>query len=405
MGLWSFLSSHSYSSTRSAANAGLGRFWRWLGLSCWIGLWLMFPAHAKVLLRIGIKEEVPQVTLGSSIEARVLDAQGSPVAAIEGMKPLTASVSGNAIQLGSTQGDRLYLQPTAPDGLVFIAGNWYRGLVELVMGDQGLIAVNQVGLDDYVSSVIGSEMGHRFPAEALKSQAVASRSYALFHRNRRLGQPFDLGDDQTWQVYKGVIGESNLTQAAARETANQVLTYQDQIINSVFHSSSGGHTEDVEQVWLEPLPYLIGVPDFDADAPVFSWTETFSSQQIEQIASEIGRLRNVEVTQRTPNGRATQVKLMGTEGDQELSAGAFRSRMGLKSTLFSIYPQGGSTTTASLVPIAGAPTHYQIKGRGFGHGIGMSQWGASGLAKQGWTYQQILAHYYRGANLAVVELE
>jgi len=404
MGLWSFLSSHS-TSTHSGSTPHLWRFWRWLGLSCWVGLWLMFPAHATVLLRIGIEENVPQITLGSSIEARVLDAQGSPVAAIEGMKPLTASVAGNAIKLGSTQGDRLYLQPTAPDGLVFISGNWYRGLVELVMGEKGLIAVNQVGLDDYVSSVIGSEMGHRFPTEALKSQAVASRSYALFHRNLRLGKPFDLGDDQTWQVYKGVIGESNLTQAAARETANQVLTYQNQIINSVFHSSSGGHTEDVENVWLEPLPYLIGVPDFDADAPVFSWTETFSSQQIEQIASGIGRLRNVEVTQRTPNGRATQVKLMGTEGDKQLSAGEFRLQMGLKSTLFSIYPQGGSATTASLVPVAGAPTHYQIKGRGFGHGIGMSQWGASGLAKQGWTYQQILAHYYRGAHLAVVELE
>lgn len=404
MGLWSFLSSHCRSGDSTSQSwTRLG--WRWIGLSCWIWLWLMFPAQAKVLLRIGIEENVPQITVGSSIEARVLDAQGSPVVAVEGMKPLTASVAGNEIKLGGTQGERLYLQPTAPDGLVFIAGNWYRGLIELVMGEKGLIAVNQVGLDDYVSSVIGSEMGHRFPTEALKSQAVASRSYALFHRNQRVGEPFDLGDSQLWQVYKGVIGESNLTQAASQETANQVLTYQNQIINSVFHSSSGGHTENVEHVWLEPLPYLIGVPDFDADAPVFSWTETFSSQQIEGITGGIGRLRNVEVTQRTPNGRATQVKLMGTEGERELSAAAFRLKMGLKSTLFSIYPQGGSATTASLVPVAGAPTHYQIKGRGFGHGIGMSQWGASGLAKQGWTYQQILAHYYRGANLAVVELE
>jgi stage II sporulation protein D len=354
-------------------------------------------------MRIGIEMGVPNVMVGSSVNARILNQEGTPIADVEAMQPLQASLGGEGVQLGSTTDDRLYLQPLTPDGLVFIQQNWYRGLVELIPGEGGLIAVNQVGIDDYVSSVVGAEMGHRFPPEALKAQAVAARSYALFHRNLRLERPFDLGDDQSWQVYKGVSSESNLTQVASQETSNQVLTFQGQVINAVFHSSSGGHTEDVANVWTEPLPYLKGVPDFDVDAPVFSWSETISAQLAQQNIGGVGSILNLEVVQRSPYGRAMTVAVTGTGGSKSLSADQFRKLMGLKSTMFSISPVGGSSTTASLVPVANAPLSFQINGRGFGHGIGMSQWGAAGLAQQGWSYEQILKHYYQGASIAALQ--
>ncbi|MDX2271607.1 MAG: SpoIID/LytB domain-containing protein [Cyanobacteriota bacterium] len=375
---------------------------RWLGYTLWLWLCLTLSAQARVLLRIGIAVEVPKVTLGSSSPARILDAQGQPVAEVSGMTPLTASRTGQTVQVGTVSGSRLYLQPTSADGLVFIGKNWYRGLVELVPDQSGLTAINQVGLDDYVSSVVGSEMGHRFPSEALKAQAVAARSYALFHRTLRTQEVFDLGSGQDWQVYKGVAAESNRTQSAARDTSGQVLTYQGSIINAVFHSSSGGHTEDVANVWIEPLPYLKGVPDFDAAAPVFSWSATFSSQELQQKFGGIGAINQVGITQRSPTGRAMQMQLVGTSGSKQISADEFRAALGLRSTMFEITAQGAATT-ASLVPVSGLPSLFSLKGRGFGHGVGMSQWGAAGLATQGWSFQQILAHYYQGSNLAVVE--
>jgi stage II sporulation protein D len=361
---------------------------------------MAFPAQAEALLRIGVAIEVPRVTLGSSGAARVLDAQGNAIAEVPAMVPLPATRNGSGVQMGTITGERLYLQPAVPDGLVFIGKNWYRGLVELVPGDQGLIAVNQVGLEDYVSSVIGSEMGHRFPTEALRSQAVASRTYALYHRNRRLQQPYDLGVGQDWQVYKGVISESNLTQAAARDTAGQVLTYQGEMIDAVFHSSSGGHTENAENVWLQAVPYLQGVPDYDVAAPVFSWTATLSAAELQSMAGDIGAVRSVEVSQRSPWGRAMQLRIVGSAGVKELTADKFRMLANLRSTMFTITPRSESATTASLLPVAADPVSFVISGRGFGHGIGMSQWGAAGLAGQGWSFQQILAHYYQGTTLS-----
>jgi stage II sporulation protein D len=368
-------------------------------------LWLCqgIPVYARVLMRVAIVENTSNVTLGSSVEARLLDSQGNPVAQVSALTPLAATAGGQGIQIGSISSPRLYLQPTTPDGLVFIEKNWYRGLVELVPEKGRIIAVNQVGLDDYVSSVVGSEMGHRFPREALKSQAVAARTYAIFHRNQRLKAAFDLGDEQTWQVYKGVASESSATQAAARETAGQVITYGGKVINAVFHSSSGGHTEDVENVWSEPLPYLRGVPDYDVKSPVASWTLSLPVSKLQSMAAGIGELINVEVVQRTRNGRAALVRLTGTQGSKDIKGSDFRAQMGLKSTLFSISPQSSNTTTASLVPVAGSPRAFQVSGHGFGHGIGMSQWGAASLAGQGWTYQQILAHYYQGTALASVQ--
>ncbi|MFT0812461.1 SpoIID/LytB domain-containing protein [Synechococcus sp. OH20] len=377
---------------------------RGIGLLVWAWLCLAFPVQARVLLRVGIAVNKPQVRLGSSAPARLLNAQGQPLAEVPAMQPLQASRIGSAVSLAGQQGERLYLQPTTPDGLVFIDQNWYRGWVELIPGESGVIAINQVGLEDYVSSVVGSEMGHRFPMEALKAQAVASRTYALYHRSRRSQQPFDLGNGVDWQVYKGVAAESNRTQAAARETAGQVLIHQGQLINAVFHSSGGGHTDDAGNVWLESRPYLQGVPDFDHHSPVFSWTATIPAQQLQQLAGGIGAIRSIEILRSSPWGRAITLRLVGSQGSKDVSGSEFRRALGLRSTMIAISPRGETATTASLTPIAAAsPAFFEIQGRGYGHGVGMSQWGAAALASQNYSYQQILSHYYRNTRLAVVD--
>ena len=119
--------------------------------------------------------------------------------------------------------------------------------------------------------------------EALKSQAVAARSYALFHRQNDANTVFDLGDTTAWQVYGGLEKEAPSTRAAVDATQGQVLTYQGQIINSVFHSCAGGYTENVEDVWSSPLPYLRGVFSPDRDLPACRWNAvSFTASEMSQ---------------------------------------------------------------------------------------------------------------------------
>jgi len=122
------------------------------------------------------------------------------------------------------------------------------------------------------------------------------------------------------------------------------------------------------------------------------------------LAAGIGAIRSVEVLRSSPWGRAITVRLTGSQGIKDLNAGDFRRALGLRSTKIAISPRGEAATTASLAPVAGTfPAFFEIHGRGYGHGVGMSQWGAAALASQNYSYQQILSHYYRNTSLAVVE--
>ncbi|WP_239651603.1 SpoIID/LytB domain-containing protein [Neosynechococcus sphagnicola] len=250
--------------------------------------------------------------------------------------------------------------------------------------------------------MIGAEMGINWPQEALKAQAVASRSYALQKRQTEGNALFDLGDTVAWQVYKGVATESPSTQAAVNATQGQVLSYGGRIIQAVFHSSSGGHTENVEDVWSRPLPYLRGVPDYDQGSPVFQWMQTFSRDQISQRISGVGRVISVTPARVSPTGRLISVRVMGDRGTRVIDADAVRSALGLKSTWFKVTPL--FDPVASAGSLQSVPKGFQINGRGFGHGLGMSQWGAYNLSKQGYTYQQILAHYYQNTQLAQIDV-
>lgn len=146
------------------------------------------------------------------------------------------------------------------------------------------------------------------------------------------------------------------------------------------------------------------MPDFDHHSPVFSWTATIPAQQLQQLAGGIGAIRSVEILRSSPWGRAITLRLVGSQGSKDVSGSEFRRALGLRSTMIAISPRGETATTASLTPIAATfPAFFEIQGRGYGHGVGMSQWGAAALASQNYSYQQILSHYYRNTRLAVVE--
>ena len=362
----------------------LSRYGGW-GILLWL-LWGL-PANA-VELRVAIRKSSPQVQIGSSTTGTIRDSRGRAVLQLPELQPISVDSIGSRLELTDGydefgQSNAFWLEPAA-DGVVWIGDRWYRGKVKLVPGDNGVTAVNYVDIDDYLYSVVGSEMPASWPQEALRSQAVAARSYALYKQNKASGQTYDLSSTQTSQVYKGLDGEAYSTRSAVDATQGKVLVHSGKIIEAVFHSSSGGHTENSEHVWSKSVPYLKGVPDFDQNAPVYSWRAQFSLDEVGARIGYPGTIQAVEVLSRTPQGRANRMSIIGDAGNLTVTGNTFRQKLGLRSTKFDL---------------AVGPTSISVAGNGFGHGIGMSQWGARGMAERGQQYREILTHFYDGTQL------
>ncbi len=378
-------------------NKLLGRVPKWSSLGLVLGGLLAGPAHA-LDLRVAISQGADHVEVGSSTPAAVLDQNGHLLGELPPLEPLIAAPAGVALSLGNWRAQRIWIEPQA-GGDVWIGHHWYHGKTLLVLQAGGVTAVNYVDLEVYLASVLGGEMSGTWPLEALEAQAVASRTYALYQRQKHLSPLFDLGDSTEWQVYRGVASESPATLAAVAATRGEVLTYDGQLILAVFEAASGGHTENSENVWLRALPYLRGVPDFDQGSPDYRWHTTVSEAQLEEAVPGIGPVLSLTPAQTTPTGRAVTLRVQGVQGVKLVDAATLRQALNLRSTWFQATP--AYAPEASLTPIAQPiPATFDISGRGYGHGLGMSQWGAYDLARAGYGYQQILAYYYQHTTLA-----
>lgn len=359
-------------------------------------------SSTQLELRVAIEENVSEVQVGSSTDAVLRDGSGQVLAQIPAMGAMMAIADGNRVEINDWEASQIWVEPTG-GGYVFIGDKWYRGRVLVVPTGSGITAVNYVDLDEYLYSVVGGEMPTSWPLEALKAQAVAARTYALYQRQNSANTVFDVGDTTAWQVYDGIEDETQSTQMAVNQTAGQVLTYDNQLIEAVFHSSSGGHTENVEDVWSTALPYLRGVQDFDQGAPVYEWQETLSASQLQSLAPNIGNITGLEAVETTPTGRISRLRIIGDAGSKELDSDDFRHALNLRSTLFIITPQYRPVASAGSLPTV--PVSFQLTGRGFGHGLGLSQWGVHNLAEAGYSYDQILLHYYTDSVLSLIQVE
>jgi stage II sporulation protein D len=369
----------------------------------WVACWLLLTASsaAAMDIRVGLNQGATAVTVGSSSAAVLTDGKGKMIGQIPALQGFTAAEVAGGVSLNGKKAWQITIKPTEK-GFIYVGdrsastgGRWYRGEVKLVRGSSGLTVINDLNLEDYVASVVGKEMYPTWPQEALKAQAVAARSYAIFQQQHPKHKLFDVLSTTTSQVYAGLEGEANATQTAAQATAGQVLTYQGKIIESVFHAASGGHTENSEDVWVKAVPYLRGVPDFDQSAPVFQWNLALTAAQIRQRIPGIGDIVSITPVKTTPVGRIKMLKVQGSTGSRLMKGSDARRALGLKSTYFSAKPEFGT-----IAGTKGArPIGFQIVGQGSGHGLGMSQWGAYGLAAQGKSYQAILTHYFQGVAL------
>ncbi|GGA40945.1 SpoIID/LytB domain-containing protein [Okeania sp. KiyG1] len=365
----------------------------WTSILFW--LLAIAPAQASLVLRIAIQEGAKEVKVGSSTSAVIRDGAGRAIGELQPTKGFTAELKSGKVALSNWVSGQMWIEPKG-EGYVWIGDRWYRGRTHIIPSKSGITAINYVDIEQYLYSVIGAEMNGNWPQEALKAQAVAARSYALNKRQENSNNFYDLGNDQLWQVYQGIKTESPGTYAAVDATKGQVLTYNGQIILALFHSSSGGHTENVEDVWSNPLPYLRAVPDFDQDAPVYEWTESFTQAELKQRISGVGNIISMTPQTTTPHNSVITIKVLGDAGVKTLQGTDITAALGLKSTRFTVTPNkdGGQQI----------PSSFKITGKGFGHAVGMSQWGAYNLARNGYNYQQILLYYYQGANLARIDV-
>jgi len=275
---------------------------------------------------------------------------------------------------------------------VFVDGGSYRGAVSAHRTAGGVSIVNEVPLEDYVAGTLHEEMYRSWGGAALRAQAVATRTYALYRMRKARGRLHDLDSTPGDQVYGGVRAETPAARRATRDTQGEYLAFQGRPILAVFHSTAGGRTASAEEVWGRALPYLVSreVPDEDLSPHSF-WQVRVSPEELSRglarVGASVGSVRGARVVEHTPSGRVSRVEISGSEAERVLSGRQVRQAVGtrrIKSTLYEVRLEDGS---------------FLFLGAGYGHGVGMSQWGARVLARQGIEYADILARFYPGAEL------
>jgi len=286
----------------------------------------------------------------------------------------------------------LVLSP-ARGGTVRVNGATYRGNLKLIVTGQGRInAVNLVDIEDYLYGVVPKEMPPNWPDEALKTQAVVSRTFARYQMDANATREYDISATTASQVYGGSASETDRTSRAVDATRGVILTFNGKPALTYFHANSGGMTEDARHVWRVAIPYLQSVADgYSAQAPGAAWTSFLSFDQIRDAMSrnglKVGKISDLVTASQSPSGRAIRLKITHSAGTTVLGGNQFRTITDpavIKSTLFKAERNSQGI---------------RFEGRGSGHGVGLSQWGARIMAEGGSPYREILLHYYRGLAL------
>ena len=375
--------------------------------------------------------------------------------------------------------------------LMEINGKTYRGNVEIrSFSDSDMTVINHLSMQEYLYGVVPGEIGHAAPLEAFKAQAIIARTYAANNYGKRAGWGFDLYPTTSDQYYNGYSEEEELAIVAVDETYGQVAIYDGELISANYYSTSGGYTENSENVWVSEVPYLRAVPDYyEPELKGYTtWEVTYTADEIRKMLADkaydihVGDILDLEVTERTEAGRVLELKIIGTKGEATLTKSAVRTCFGLKSQWYTINDDAPEVLETDDIILPGennsrdetgdestndewwmndgseddeveeeyiviTPNYsndidkvtvkdkpeemkpllkkivesilnkpevetkdikyeaaksnstFVFRGRGFGHGVGMSQNGAKGMANAGFTYEEIITWYFTGVEI------
>lgn len=338
------------------------------------------------------------------------------------------------------------------DTTIKVEEMYYRGYIMFKTVGDKLYVINYLDLEEYLYGVVPREMVSSFHIEALKAQAIAARTYAIRNFNKHIRDGYNLCDAEHCQVYGGHNVESIKINEAVDETKGLIITYDGYPIEAVYHSNSGGYTDDAEVIWGGYAPYLASrVDEFSKSFPNSSWKLNLTSEEIsyklKNNGIDVGKVLDLIILDTTTAGRVLDLLIVGTNGEEVISGNEFRTIIGsniLKSTLFTIEKENkydyevkiysidekgnkkamaldniniidkdgnilkvdeinyiitdGGIKSVNIETIPSA-VNFTIYGNGYGHGVGMSQWGAEGMALNGYNYEEILKYYYKGVDI------
>jgi stage II sporulation protein D len=372
---------------------------------------------SEPLIRVGIEVGTPSAVIMSTAGLRVRDGVSGEELLSAGEEILRFEPSAGGASLVEPAGrvdqasPSFIVEPLEDGADVVIAGKTYRGAAEVVAHrSRGLIVINRLGLEDYLLGVVPAEIGRRAPEEfaAVRAQAVAARTYTISQLGRRDSLGFDLFATVEDQVYGGLEAERSDVERAINETRGEILVFDGQPVSAFYHSTCGGRTATREEVWGEPnLPYLRSVrdagggEDFCAISPRYRWRESWTADEMNGFVraelasrlgvspSSLGRILGIRVLSRTEADRVDQLEVEASGGRYVIRKNEIR---------WVLQPSEGRILgSTDFVVRQGrlADGEIVVEGRGYGHGIGMCQWGAIGRARAGQGYREILAAYYQ----------
>ena len=378
---------------------------------------------AQPEIRVGLAVDAPTAAIGGGAALVVTDPAGARLAMVPAGERWQASPAPGGIGVTSTSGaasaaaERVVVAALASGDPVQVNGRPYRGVVEVLRGRAGVTVVNRLGMEAYLLGVVSAEMGRRSAAEreALRAQAVVSRTYA--HRNLRrwAAQGFDVQGSVSDQVYGGVAAETPEGREAVASTSGWVLTQGGTPIDAFFYSTCGGRTAEGTEVFRAAnRSYLRSVSDVAEDgsaycaiSPRYRWREEWSGEALlatlrRTLPTAVGTppervaaVNDVRVAYRTGSGRVGQLAIALRQGEVRVEGPQVRSVLRtpagelLRSNAFELAVTGAGGRVSRLV----------AEGGGAGHGVGFCQWGAVGRSRAGHDFQRILAAYYPGVTV------
>jgi stage II sporulation protein D len=432
----------------------------------------ILSAEKQPILRVGIFLNQTEINIGGDGTFKIYNLKSNNLVSEEVNKIIKILPHDKGIEI---LGKGVYSGPIkiVPVGnikiiVVFNGQKYrYRGNIEIDIDKEHrkLNVINIIGIEEYLYGVLKKEISPRWPAEALKAQAVAARTFAIFNMNKYIDKGYNICASTNSQAYGGVNHEDPLTNKAVDETRGLIMAYKGKPINAVYHSDSGGYTEDSENVWGSFLPYLRSVKSkFEEKVfpPYHTWTcsidEKNLTKKLQKQGYKVNSVVSIEPVNKSETGRISELAFITDNNEViNMKANNFRSLIGadlIRSTLFSIKVIGEEINIAkdtedkkeiedkdeqkesmkeileqkkdwtikellelmkknkeerekekevkvseAKIVKSNTPLTFIFSGSGNGHGVGMSQWGAYGMALQGSRYQDILKYYYQGIKI------
>ena len=346
------------------------------------------------VVRVCVLKDVDSVKVTSDSYKIYSRCSGQVLKEGKSLYKIMVSASPTGLLLGNLPiaSDGIKIKPDK-DGRIYIDRWRFRGDVDIFKTpEMKLVVVNHLGIEDYLYGVLYHEVSHWWPQEVLKAQAIVARTYALYQKRLMQSKEYDMTADVYSQVYGGRASEKFSTNRAVNATKGKVLVYNGDIFPTYYHATCGGFTEDACNLWNIDLPPLKGVEcGFCKKSKHYKWQKRINLSYVEEALKKSGNktygITSIKIEDRNKSNRINNLIITADGVEIKIPGKDFRMALGpnlLRSNNYDVTVEGGVAI---------------FNGIGWGHGVGMCQWGAYFMARKGYKAEDILKYYYPGAEV------